>query len=235
MAQNTRDGASLEPTDEQPQQENPNAGDGLSTDEVKKITKSSVIRPLHSASSSEIQTSTLNDHKRTEPPVRFDLPRPESVPHRQETLPERPLSKPDPTRETAVLSENNPILRRMMNRSSQGGTAHLKEGREVLLVIRGMVERIIMVEGKAYKLGRFELSTRKEDEIDLSPYGALDRGVSRVHAELILHEGQIYIKDLMSTNGTYLAGQRLKPNEATLLRKGDELLIGRLPVQVLFR
>jgi pSer/pThr/pTyr-binding forkhead associated (FHA) protein len=45
---------------------------------------------------------------------------------------------------------------------------------------------------------------------------------------------QIYITDLMSTNGTYLAGQRLKPNEATLLRKGDELLIGRLPIQILF-
>ncbi|XWX04720.1 FHA domain-containing protein [Aggregatilineales bacterium SYSU G02658] len=167
--------------------------------------------------------------------MKFDLPRAESVPHRPDALPDRPLAKPDPTRETAVLSDNNPIMRRMMSRTTQGSTSRLGEGREVLLVIRGMVERVMMVEGKSYKLGRFELSTRKEEEIDLSPYGALDRGVSRVHAQLTLHNDQIYITDLTSTNGTYLGGQRLKPNEATLLRKGDELLIGRLPVQVLFR
>jgi pSer/pThr/pTyr-binding forkhead associated (FHA) protein len=168
-------------------------------------------------------------------PIRFDPPKIEAVPPRNESLPLRPFAKPDPTRETAVLSDNNPILRRMIRQNSPSGTASLGEGREIILVIRGMVERIIITEGKKYKLGRFEVSSRSPEEIDLSPYGALDRGVSRVHAELSLKGEHIYITDLTSTNGTYLAGTRLKPNEATLLRKGDELLIGRLPVQVLFR
>ncbi len=233
MAQDTRDNDKLEPAEQEPNTESTKATGALSTDEMKLASKPSIIRPLRPPSS-ETKTASLNPVD-TEPSVKFDLPRAEAVPHRPDALPERPLAKPDPTRETAVLSDNNPILKRMMNRSTQGGTSRLGEGREVLLVIRGMVERVMMVEGKSYKLGRFEVSTRKEEEIDLSPYGALDRGVSRVHAELSLHNDQIYITDLTSTNGTYLGGQRLKPNEATLLRKGDELLIGRLPVQVLFR
>lgn len=168
-------------------------------------------------------------------PIRFDPPKIESVPQRQDSLPPRFFSKPDPTRETAVLSDHNPILKRMIRQNSPSGTASLGEGREIILVIRGMVERILITEGKKYKLGRFEISSRTIEEIDLSPYGALDRGVSRVHAELTLKTEHIYVTDLTSTNGTYLAGTRLKPNEPTLLRKGDELLIGRLPVQVLFR
>jgi hypothetical protein len=146
-----------------------------------------------------------------------------------------PTHKPDPTRDTAVLSENNPLLKRMIRATSPVGTSTLGSGREVILVIRGMVERIVMDENRVYKLGRFEVATRKAEEIDLSPYGALDRGVSRLHAQLQLSGENLYITDLNSTNGTYLAGQRLRPNEATILRKGDELLIGRLPVQVLFR
>jgi hypothetical protein len=233
MAQDTRDDNTLEPTEQDSNHQSTKATGTLSTDEMKMASKPSVIRPLRPLSS-ETKTASLTPVD-AEPPVKFDLPRAEAVPHRPDALPERPLAKPDPTRETAVLSDNNPILKRMMSRSTQGSTSRLGEGREVLLVIRGMVERVMMVEGKTYKLGRFEVSTRKEDEIDLSPYGALDRGVSRVHAALSLQNDHIYITDLTSTNGTYLGGQRLKPNEATLLRKGDELLIGRLPVQVLFR
>lgn len=235
MTINTQDDEFSTPLNDQLNAERTQPESHLSTDEIRLGSKSSVIRPL-APKPSEVDTAPLASKDCTDSaPARFDLPRPESVPHRQEVLTDRPLAKADPTRETAVLSESNPILKRMIHRSAQGGTASLGAGREVLLVIRGMVERIIMVEGKTYKLGRFEVSTRKDDEIDLSPYGALDRGVSRVHAELSIYNGQIYIKDLTSTNGTFLAGQRLKPNEATLLRKGDELLIGRLPVQVLFR
>jgi hypothetical protein len=232
MAQNTQDDDMLEPTERDTSLDSTRANSSLSTDEMKTASKTSVIRPLRPPAL-EAKTTSIEEAE-PRPPIKFDPPL-RDVPQRSNVLIDRPLTKPDPMRDTAVLSETNPILRRMMNnRKAQGGTARLGEGREVLLVIRGMVERVLMVEGKTYKLGRFEISTRKDEEIDLSPYGALDRGVSRVHAELSLKGDQIYITDLMSTNGTYLAGQRLKPNEAMLLRKGDELLIGRLPIQILF-
>ena len=106
---------------------------------------------------------------------------------------------------------------------------------EVILLVRGMVERVMMQTGTLYKLGRFELGINEVDEIDLTPYGAQDRGVSRIHAQLQIIDAIVHITDLGSTNGTFVNGVRLEANTPTALRKGDELLLGRLAVQALFR
>jgi hypothetical protein len=145
-------------------------------------------------------------------------------------------------RETAILSKDNPLLKRALNQQTSQeegddgtGTRILDEKREIILLIRGMVERVVIRAGVKFKLGRFELGSNRPNEIDLTPYGALDRGVSRVHAQLHLENRHLYITDLGSTNGTYLAGKKLEPNEPTRIKKGDELLVGRLAVQILFR
>lgn len=139
-------------------------------------------------------------------------------------------------RDTAVLSKENPSFQRALSKQEPPeGTSTLGEQREVILVIRGMIERLIISEKEPFKLGRFEPGRKQDNEIDLTPYGALDRGVSRVHAQLELRGNNLYVSDLGSTNGTYLAGARLEPNQPALLHKGDDLLIGRLSVQVMFR
>lgn len=139
-------------------------------------------------------------------------------------------------RDTAVLSKENPSFQRALSKQeAPDGTSTLGEQREVILVIRGMIERLIISEKEPFKLGRFEPGRKQDNEIDLTPYGALDRGVSRVHAQLELSGNNLYVSDLGSTNGTYLAGARLDPNQPALLHKGDDLLIGRLSVQVMFR
>lgn len=144
------------------------------------------------------------------------------------------------SRETAVLSKNNSGLRRYLRGQAdkdgeESDTAQLGDSREVLLIIRGVVERLLISEDSAYKLGRFDIGTKRFDEIDLSPYGALDRGVSRTHAQLHLEGEHLFITDLGSTNGTYVGGERLAARKPHQLRKGDELLLGRLAIQVMFR
>lgn len=136
--------------------------------------------------------------------------------------------------DTAVLSNKN-LPRRYGNTPIQGNTASLGDNREVILVIRGMVERLEMQENKPVILGRFDLKSRNAPTVDLTPYGAADRGVSREHASLHLEGDRLYITDLRSTNGTFLAGKRLDPNIPAVIRKGDELVLGRLTVQILFR
>lgn len=139
-------------------------------------------------------------------------------------------------RDTAVLSKENPAFQRALSKQEVAdGTSTLGDKREVILVIRGMIERLVIAEKEPVKLGRFEPGRKQSNEIDLTPYGALDRGVSRVHAQLELMGNNLYVSDLGSTNGTYLAGARLEPNQPSLLHKGDDLLIGRLSVQVMFR
>jgi hypothetical protein len=140
------------------------------------------------------------------------------------------LSRPD----TAILSRRN-LSRRLSSSKTSDGTVTFGDQRELLLVIRGIVERLVVPNELSITLGRSDLSTRFHPDVDLTAYGALDRGVSREHARLHTEDGRLYVTDLGSTNGTFLAGKRLEPNNPTLLRKGDELLLGRLTVQVLFR
>lgn len=52
-------------------------------------------------------------------------------------------------------------------------------------------------------------------------------GISRVHGELTVVNGQLYLKDLGSSYGTYLeGGQRLAANQAVVLRPGDRFSLG---------
>lgn len=153
-----------------------------------------------------------------------------------------PFSNPKPQdtdeelRKTGLLPQH---LRRRMNASQDDNqpitTSSLGDSREVILLIRGMVERLMLDEKIVYTLGRYEAGARSLGEIDLTPYGALDRGVSRAHLKLHFEDGRLYVTDLGSTNGTYLAGKRLEPDKVIMLRKGDELVLGRLPIQILFR
>ncbi len=141
------------------------------------------------------------------------------------------IRKPD----TAILP-NKHILRRFSSPIQiPGDTSSLSEMHEIILVIRGMVERVEIKADKPIILGRSDMRTRFVPDIDLTPYGALERGVSREHAQLHLEGDYLYITDLESTNGTFIADKRLEPRVPTQIRKGDDLLFGRLSVQILFR
>ena len=136
--------------------------------------------------------------------------------------------------ETAILTPSS-RLRRALAQGAQGeGTSLGENQREIFLIIRGMVERLLVSENTPVVLGRADLAARFHPDVDMTPYGAEERGVSRAHARLHLSGRKLYVTDLASTNGTFLSGKRLSPNKPELLRKGDEILLGRLPVQVLF-
>lgn len=85
------------------------------------------------------------------------------------------------------------------------------------------------------KLGRLNPDTGEMPEIDLTECGAIEKGVSRQHAEIVRREGgAIHVVDKGSDNGTYLNGQRMIPNQARILRDGDELRLGFLVLNVRF-
>lgn len=57
-----------------------------------------------------------------------------------------------------------------------------------------------------------------------------DQSVSSKHCKLCLIDGNIYVSDLESTNGTYLNDQAVRGN--TLIKDGDVLGIGRRSLKV---
>lgn len=83
--------------------------------------------------------------------------------------------------------------------------------------------------------GRSEVVIGREDpvsgifpEIDLTPHGGDEAGVSRRHARIFLQGSQLMIEDLNSTNYTYVNQHRLTPGQPYPLKDGDELRMGRL-------
>lgn len=138
------------------------------------------------------------------------------------------------TRTTAVLSKKA-IQRHLHPAKKVESDLHSKEEREVIMVIRGIIERFIIPGDRKVTLGRADTKMRFIPDIDLTPYGALDRGVSRVHAEIWIENNDIFVSDAGSTNGTYLGGERLEAEKPHKLSRGDELMLGRLAVQILFR
>ena len=56
-----------------------------------------------------------------------------------------------------------------------------------------------------------------------------DASVSRMHARFSLErDGKMYVRDLNSTNGTWLNGERLQPNESRSLQTGDHIRLGKM-------
>lgn len=77
-------------------------------------------------------------------------------------------------------------------------------------------------------IGRQELDTSHQVDIDLTPYAGREKGISRRHATLYRTRHTLSLVDLNSTNGTYLNGVRLVPHQPRLLRDGDEICLGNM-------
>jgi pSer/pThr/pTyr-binding forkhead associated (FHA) protein len=95
---------------------------------------------------------------------------------------------------------------------------HLRELNEMLSVS--------IDEDREIVLGRSDPATNHKPDVDLAPYDAVDKGVSRSHAMIKVDNGTLRLLDLDSSNHTYLNGQQLIPRQRRILRDGDEIRLG---------
>ncbi len=79
-------------------------------------------------------------------------------------------------------------------------------------------------------IGREDPGSGIFPDIDLTPYGGEEGGVSRRHARILRMGDEYYIEDLQSTNYTKLDGQRLPAHVRERLEDGSRLDFGRVPV-----
>lgn len=102
---------------------------------------------------------------------------------------------------------------------------HVKDNDEPLAL--QVIDRLVLGrEGGFAEVGTF---------VSLEKYAAGDLGVSRNHAALIREKDQLLVRDLGSTNHTYLNGQRLSDNRKYALRDGDEVTLGKLTFRLFFK
>lgn len=118
---------------------------------------------------------------------------------------------------------------------STWGTAHFEREAKIVLHIRDAAEPLVIDPGNRSILGRADESSAHKPDVDLSPFGAFEKGVSRLHAAIYRQDETLTIVDMGSSNGTHLNGQRLIPDQPRVLRDGDEIRLGKLVAHIYFK
>jgi predicted amidophosphoribosyltransferase len=83
-----------------------------------------------------------------------------------------------------------------------------------------------LVEQPESLIGRTDDVSGIYPDVDMTPHGGEDGGVSRRHAKLIYEGGNWFIEDLDSTNGTYVNDAEIAPKTRVALSDGDAINFG---------
>jgi hypothetical protein len=115
------------------------------------------------------------------------------------------------------------------------GTARFGQESRIIIHIRDAAEPVVLQPARRTVLGRLDSGNAQKPDIDLTPYGALEKGVSRIHAVIARTDDTLTLVDMGSVNGTHLNGQRLAPDQPRVLRDGDEIRLGKLVAHIYFK
>jgi len=108
---------------------------------------------------------------------------------------------------------------------------------EVPAAVGGLQARLIVeADNQEFDLsGKDNITLGREDavsniypDVDLTPHGGEEGGVSRLHARIFVDNGQYMLEDENSTNFTFLNRQRLVAKTPTQLHDNDEVRLGRV-------
>lgn len=133
-----------------------------------------------------------------------------------------------PTRQLEAASTN-------LAARATWGTARFGQNASIIIHIRDATEPVVLQPSAKTILGRADSTSPQKPDLDLTPYGALEKGVSRIHAAIYRSEDTLTLVDMGSANGTHLNGQRLVPEQPRILRDGDEIRLGKLVAHVYFK
>lgn len=109
-----------------------------------------------------------------------------------------------------------------------------ESGSVILHLMNAALPLIVQPEGD-YIIGRKDIARGTSPDLDLALFDGLGQGVSRKHAALRRKGNALYLVDLGSSNGTFLNGYQLSPNEPTALADNDLITLGRFDIRVFFQ
>ena len=86
----------------------------------------------------------------------------------------------------------------------------------------------VTLSGKnSYLIGREDPVSGIFPEVDTTPSGGEEAGVSRRHAEIIQQGAQWFVQALNTTNPTFVNQQKVAPNTRLPLNPGDQIRLGK--------
>jgi hypothetical protein len=111
---------------------------------------------------------------------------------------------------------------------SPGSIALMEEAHARLVIERGRsAGKQFPLSDEESQIGRWDADGGIFPDVDLDADDP-EAKVSRRHARIMRRNGQYFIEDLGSTNGTFInRGRRLLPGDRQPLRDGDEIIVGK--------
>lgn len=115
------------------------------------------------------------------------------------------------------------------------GTTQFSSAATVIVKIQANQQPLVLDDNGHFTVGRADTQSGNYPDIDLTPYGGIEEGVSRIHACFRRTDEALTLEDMNSANGTYLNGQRMVPNQPRVLQDGDEVRFGKLVTRIYFK
>jgi|GEM_PF-923312 pSer/pThr/pTyr-binding forkhead associated (FHA) protein len=141
-------------------------------------------------------------------------------------------------RETSILRPDSARGTPLPAGAAPGAkTGHLPAPWRLLVQIGEQSQTTVGLEVKGELiLGRVDPMADVQPDLDLTPYGGQEAGVSRRHIAITRDDENrvLYVEDLNSTNGTRLNGFWLDAGRRYRLRDGDRLDLGDLTITLRF-
>ena len=131
-----------------------------------------------------------------------------------------------------VTTKIQPIEKSKGGRSGWGPSIFKKN--QVVIHIESVSEPITLTVTSRILLGRYDSVSDYTPDLDLTPYQAGSKGVSRLHASIQRTGDRLELVDLDSANGTYINGKQLRARTPGILRDGDEIRLGNLVLHIFF-
>jgi pSer/pThr/pTyr-binding forkhead associated (FHA) protein len=107
------------------------------------------------------------------------------------------------------------------------------EADTVTLVVKLDQFKLLVPKGQEILLGRCHPSNQAQPQVDLTPHGATASGTSRVHAAIRHDDAGWWLKDLNSSNGTWINGERAAPMVAYRLEPINHIWLAKLELRIM--
>ena len=140
--------------------------------------------------------------------------------------------KPEGDQNQPAATETGEMLKLAM---STAGSTQFHDNMVLRLEIEGAPTPILLHPKSETSIGRRDPATGTLPDVDLTAYAGYRLGVSRKHAIIRLKNKQLELYDLGSSNGTSINGVRLTAHQPQALRDGDEIMLGKMVIKVLFQ
>ncbi|MBC7472853.1 MAG: FHA domain-containing protein [Candidatus Sericytochromatia bacterium] len=104
----------------------------------------------------------------------------------------------------------------------------MSQARAKLILVKDNLQiKEFMINSDITNIGRWDADSGAFPDIDLAN-DDVDSKISRKHAKIISKNGQFFLEDYGSLNGSYInRGKRLRAGDPEPIKDGDELLFGK--------